>query len=62
MKKLLFIIANPVAFSVTSCMKAGCTDPIASNYTDAAKKDDASCAYSNNNFLFNNIMEQYIQQ
>jgi hypothetical protein len=46
MKKLLFLLAIPMAFSVTSCKKAGCTDPIASNYSDAAKKDDASCTYS----------------
>jgi hypothetical protein len=46
MKKLLFLLAIPMAFSVTSCKKEGCTDPIASNYSDAAKKDDASCTYS----------------
>jgi hypothetical protein len=46
MKKLLFLLAIPVAFSVTSCKKAGCTDSVASNYSDAAKKDDGSCTYS----------------
>lgn len=46
MKKILFLLAIPLTFSVTSCKKAGCTDPIASNYSDAAKKDDGSCAYS----------------
>ncbi len=39
-------MAIPLAFSVTSCKKAGCTDPISSNYSDAAKKDDGSCTYS----------------
>ena len=46
MKKLLFLLAIPMALSVTSCKKAGCTDSIASNYSDAAKKDDGSCTYS----------------
>ena len=30
---------------VTSCKKQGCTDPIATNYDEDAKKNDGSCVY-----------------
>ena len=63
MKKLLFLLAIPMAFSVTSCKKAGCTDPIASNYSDAAKKDDASCTYSEKLIIWQSYAtSQLIQQ
>jgi hypothetical protein len=45
MKKLLLLLAIPVALSITGCKKQGCVDPIATNYSDAAKKDDGSCTY-----------------
>jgi hypothetical protein len=63
MKKLLFLLAIPMAFSVTSCKKTGCTDPIASNYSDAAKKDDASCTYSEKLIIWQSYeTSQLIQQ
>lgn len=34
------------AATITSCKKEGCTDPIANNYNDKAKKDDGSCTYT----------------
>ena len=45
MKKLLLLLAIPVALSITGCKKEGCTDLFANNYSDAAKKDDGSCTY-----------------
>ena len=45
MKKLLLLLAIPVALSLTGCKKEGCTDMFATNYSDAAKKDDGSCTY-----------------
>ncbi len=45
MKKLLFLLAIPMALSITSCKKAGCTDPEAENYSSGAKKEDHSCTY-----------------
>lgn len=45
MKKLFLLLAIPVALSFTGCKKQGCVDPIATNYSDAAKKDDGSCLY-----------------
>lgn len=35
------------AMTFTSCKKKGCTDPNATNFSAAAKKDDGSCEYSN---------------
>ncbi|MFH2141550.1 MAG: rhodanese-like domain-containing protein [Bacteroidota bacterium] len=51
MKKRLFgtytllLIASFVLI-IVSCKKDGCTDPIATNYDDKAKKDDGSCQYA----------------
>ncbi len=45
MKKLLFLLAIPMALTVTSCKKEGCTDPEAVNYSSGAKKEDYSCTY-----------------
>lgn len=32
--------------TMTSCKKKGCTDPVATNYSAEAKKNDGSCIYS----------------
>ncbi len=45
MKKLLFLLAIPMALSVTSCKKAGCTDVFATNYNSKAKTNDGTCTY-----------------
>lgn len=34
-----------VATVATSCKKKGCTDPLATNYSESAKKDDGTCSY-----------------
>lgn len=36
------------ALLLNSCSKEGCTDPLATNYDEKAKKDDNSCLYENN--------------
>lgn len=36
-------------FVLVSCGKKGCMDPLAQNYSSAAKKDDNSCTYSISN-------------
>lgn len=35
--------------SLTACKKEGCTDPLADNYDENAKKEDSSCVYTNDN-------------
>lgn len=40
---LLFVVG---ALSLNSCNKKGCTDPLADNYSEEAKKDDGSCTFS----------------
>lgn len=40
------LLVGGAATTVTSCKKEGCTDPIATNYNQKAKKDDGSCTYS----------------
>ncbi|MEN9742584.1 MAG: hypothetical protein RLZZ65_389 [Bacteroidota bacterium] len=35
-----------LAFTMFSCAKPGCTDPLAQNYSTEAKKDDGTCTYS----------------
>lgn len=61
MKKALLAIL--LVGSLISCKKEGCTDPVAVNYSDEAKKDDNSCDYetkvkfwfdqSTSDFLYN---------
>lgn len=47
MKKFNFILgAFIVGLSFTSCKKEGCTDNVATNYSEEAKKDDGSCNYT----------------
>jgi hypothetical protein len=55
MKKLLLLLAIPVALSITGCKKQGCVDPIATNYSDAAKKDDGSCTYTSKLIFWQDI-------
>lgn len=47
MKSIKFIGAFALLgiFLFSSCKKKGCTDPIAINYNENAKKDDGSCLY-----------------
>lgn len=42
-KALLVLVAGAMTF--TACKKEGCTDELASNYSEEAKKDDGSCVY-----------------
>jgi len=43
---ILLVVALGVAtVFTTSCMKRGCTDPEAINYSEEAEKDDGSCSY-----------------
>lgn len=39
------LVAALVATTAVSCKKKGCTDPLATNYSESAKKDDGSCVY-----------------
>lgn len=55
MKKLLLLLAIPVALSLTGCKKQGCTDMFATNYSDAAKKDDGSCMYTSKLIFWQDI-------
>jgi outer membrane lipoprotein SlyB len=55
MKKLLLLLAIPVALSLTGCKKEGCTDMFATNYSDAAKKDDGSCTYTSKLIFWQDI-------
>lgn len=40
---LLILLVGGLVF--TSCKKEGCTDPLATNYSENAKEDDGSCEY-----------------
>jgi hypothetical protein len=42
---ILLIISSLFLSSFTSCKKKGCTDPLAENYSEKAKKDDGSCTF-----------------
>lgn len=48
-KKILLVTVLSLGLAVTSCKKKGCTDPVATNYSEKAKKDDGSCVYDNLN-------------
>jgi len=45
MKITYTLILASAAIVLSSCKKEGCTDPLATNYNEEAKKDDASCVY-----------------
>lgn len=42
---LFFYFVITCFFILASCKKEGCTDPLATNYDENAKKDDGSCMY-----------------
>ena len=44
--KNTILVATGLLFVLTGCKKEGCTDPLADNYSESAKKDDGSCEYS----------------
>jgi hypothetical protein len=45
--KLLILLFAPLMIGgIGSCKKKGCTDELATNYQEEAKKDDASCLYT----------------
>lgn len=43
-----------VGLTLFSCAKPGCTDPSATNYNSAAKKNDGSCTYQTNLIFWQN--------
>lgn len=45
--KKFWVVAMVIAtgLSTTSCNREGCTDPLANNYNEKAKKDDGNCTY-----------------
>jgi len=45
MKTLYTLLIASAAFTITSCKKEGCTEPLATNFNEEAKKDDGSCIY-----------------
>ncbi|MBD3636235.1 MAG: hypothetical protein HUJ25_02745 [Crocinitomicaceae bacterium] len=47
MKKTLILIAA-TTLVLTACKKKGCMDPLATNYSTEAEKDDGSCVYDGN--------------
>jgi len=50
MKKIAILTAT-LLLSLISCNKKGCTDELANNYEEDAKKDDASCTYNWDQYL-----------
>jgi hypothetical protein len=44
--KNTILVATGLLFVLTGCKKEGCTDPLADNYSESAKKEDGSCEYS----------------
>jgi len=58
MKKIILSIAI-LSLLFSSCKKEGCTDPLANNYNEEAKKDDGTCGYDSpqENYLIGNISE-----
>ncbi len=44
-KGMIFLMMSTLVLSGVSCKKKGCTDPLANNYNEKAKKDDGTCNY-----------------
>ena len=42
----IVLAAAGLMTTISSCKKEGCTDPLAQNYSEEAKKDDGSCTYA----------------
>lgn len=46
MKRIKLIVGITIlSLTIASCKKEGCMDPVATNYSEKAKKDDGSCVY-----------------
>lgn len=45
MKRKGILILIAITLVMSACKKKGCTDPLASNYSSEAKKDDGTCNY-----------------
>lgn len=45
-KGAIILLTSALVLGGVSCKKKGCTDPLANNYSEKAKKDDGSCDYS----------------
>lgn len=50
----VFTIVSMFLIAFSSCKKKGCTNPIATNYEEKAKKEDGSCTYEGYNVLWFN--------
>ncbi|MBL4651874.1 MAG: imelysin family protein [Flavobacteriales bacterium] len=58
MGKQTLIILIISCFTMLSCCKRkGCTDPLAANFEEKAKKDDGSCEYTTNGFTVAKMLE-----
>ena len=45
MKFGMMVLATSLIAGTISCNRKGCTDPLANNYSEKAKKDDGNCTY-----------------
>lgn len=43
--KRTLLVGTLAILTLTACKKKGCTDPMAQNYSEEAKKDDGGCTY-----------------
>ena len=45
LSKIGILTLAVATITLGSCKKKGCTDPLANNYNEKAKKDDGTCAF-----------------